>query len=467
MKSTRVAASFRDPAGYVFWREGRLFRAVGPDYAEDLRRLVQEDLLNELIDRQWLVPTTLVEDDLAAELAAEHGEGMLFLEHEPIEPITYPYEWSVAMLADAAVRTLEIQEFLLKKQYALKDASAFNIQFCRGQPVFIDVASIERPSRLDVWHPLGQFNRMFTFPLLLHRHRGMDLKAYFLPHLDGLAADEVVRAFGWIERFKPSLLLDVTLPWLMERKSTNNEQAAAKLREGNRDASAQLLNLGRLRRKIESLKHKMRPRGNWAGYSQDCHYAPAAEDAKKEIVAEMLAEMRPDTVLDLGSNTGDYSLLAAEYADKVISVDADEPAIDLLYRRLQESPQPVCPIVADITNPSPALGFRHAERESLESRIPADCVLALAVVHHLFVSGNLSFELIRDLLSDLATRHVLLEFVPAEDPMYKKLTQFRAPDPRDYRLAACRDVFEEKFRFVQERPIAASPRTMLLLEKRV
>jgi len=213
--SERDAASCRDPSGYVFVRGGRVFRAIDGESAGLLRQLATAGLFTALIDEGRVVPTDFVPaSQLIDELRSDHPGYAEFLEHQRVWPITYPYEWSVSMLADAGIATLDLQLRLLQARCSLKDASAYNVQFVNGRPLFIDVSSIEQPQRLDVWFALGQAQQMFTFPLLL-AHRGWDLRSYFLANLGGKTAEQVVRALGPLERWRPRYLLDVTLPALI------------------------------------------------------------------------------------------------------------------------------------------------------------------------------------------------------------------------------------------------------------
>src|SRR5258706_7166466 len=129
-----------------------------------------------------------------------------------------------------------------------------------------------------------------------------------------------------------------------------------------------------------------RPAGGWTDYTSACSYPPGAEQSKKKLLQDFLAAVRPRRVLDLGCNTGDYSFLAAESGAEVIAADGDDSAIDLLYRRLQSSPRHIFPVVVDIANPSPAIGYRNRERPGFLERAGADCLLALAVLHHLLIA---------------------------------------------------------------------------------
>ena len=462
-RSERVPGSFRDPSGYVFRRDDRIFRAVTAACHDLLRALADAGTLSRFADR--LVETRFVEDPaLLSSLRAEHDGYSHFLAHEPIDPITYPHEWSVSMLADAGLLTLDIQRALLAAGCSLKDASAYNVQFVQGRPRFIDVSSIECPERVDLWSALGQFGRMFLFPLLLCRYHGWDLRSYFVANLGGRSAQQILRGLGQFQRWRPRFLLDVTLPELLRRTAETRLPKGA-LRANHANARPQLLNLARLRRKIEKLAAGYRPSGVWHDYASTCHYTSTADEGKKALVSSALAKYKPARVVDLGCNTGDYSFLAAAHASHVIAVDADHDAIEQLYRRLRVHPANITPLAVDICNPSPGIGYMNTERASFFDRIRGDCVLALALIHHLRVAANLPLPAIRDLLYRLTTDLVVLEFVPRTDPMFERLIALRTDRLDDYDLNTCKKILLERFALVNEEPIPGSPRTLLTLRK--
>ena len=321
---------------------------------------------------------------------------------------------------------------------------------------------------LDVWFGLGQFSQMFLFPLLLATRKGWDLRSYFLGALGGRDVEQVSRSFGRLERLRPFALLDLTIPLYLNRRANAKPRSDGRklLEQPKPDPSAQLLNLGRLGAKIRRLAKKYRPTGAWADYTTTCTYDHEAEAAKKALVSEFLKAVQPKTVLDVGCNTGDYSELAAACGARVLAIDSDHDAIELLYRRYRGRTGAITPLVVDLSDPTPATGFRNRERASFLDRIEVDCVLALAVLHHLHVTGNLPLGAIRDLFFDMAGQVLILEFVPTNDPMFQKLMQFRVDLFRNLTLDSCRQVFAERFDVVREEPIPHSRRTLWLLRKR-
>jgi SAM-dependent methyltransferase len=464
--SQRVAGSFRDPSGYVFRRGGRLFRCIDAACWQLLKELSQTGALENWIADGLLAPTRFVEvPQLIEALRAEHYDRGHFLEHEPIAPVTYPSEWTISMLADAGVHTIDLQLQLLEQRCALKDASAYNIVFRDARPVFVDVASIEPARRLDVWPALAQFQRMFTYPLLLCRHHGWDPRSYFLAAPGGRCEDQLARAFGPWGQWRSRLLLDFTLPYLLRRRSDGNPGVSAHSSKRAGDAAPQRWNLLRLRKKLTRLAAGYRPRSDWTNYDVASHYAAGDTAAKRQATAKFLQTQRPKTVIDLGCNSGQYSLLAAGLGAHVTAIDSDHDAVETLYRRLKRSPATIAPLVADLTCPTPGVGHRNREWLPLTERVEGECVLALALVHHLLVTGNLSPAAVRDLLFDWTERWLVVEYVPPADPMFQRLLGARRDRLDWLSLESFQRVFSELFQPLGQVRLDAGGRSLLFYEK--
>ena len=238
--------------------------------------------------------------------------------------------------------------------------------------------------------------------------------------------------FGLLGRWRPGLLLDVTLPDLLARWAKGRRFGAAGRDETHgpqpggvgRPHPAQVMTLKRLRRKVARLAAGYRPAGQWARYEETCQLQPAGRQAKLAAVERFLRNTRPARVLDLGCNTGHYSRLAAGLGAQVIAADADHDAVEVLYRQLRRQPAPIWPMVVDLCNPSPAVGLMNRERAAWAERVESDCVLALALLHHLLVAGNLPLAAACDLLAGLTRRDLVLEFIPHERPALQRLLEF-------------------------------------------
>ncbi len=213
---------------------------------------------------------------------------------------------------------------------------------------------------------------------------------------------------------------------------------------------------------MEGLRWK--PSGHWVQYGRQTSYSEAGAASKREHVERMLAASGARVVWDLGANVGTYSTIAAGDGRQVIAFDQDASSVEHHWRSLSaEARASVLPLVMDLTNPSPALGWALEERRSLIQRGPADLVLALALVHHLAIGNNVPLEGIAALFAKLG-RQAIVEFVPKDDPMTQHLLAARRDVFPDYTLDGFRAAFARHFTIVDEAPIADSARSIFLLE---
>jgi hypothetical protein len=148
--SDSLGASFRDPSGFLFTRGGVLYRQVNQAYAGDYTRLMESGLYEKLVKAGLLVPHAETK-----EAPADKSLAFKVIRPERVPFISYPYEWSFGQLKDAALATLSIQKRALKLGLALKDASAYNIQFFNGKPALIDTLSFEEYKEGEPWVRTG------------------------------------------------------------------------------------------------------------------------------------------------------------------------------------------------------------------------------------------------------------------------------------------------------------------------
>ncbi|HEY8241566.1 MAG TPA: class I SAM-dependent methyltransferase, partial [Kiritimatiellia bacterium] len=435
-----AAGSYRDPSGFVFIDSGSVYRAVSDAKWPLFEEIRNSGVLDTLMRAGDLVGSTVVDPDGAeqARLKAQLPGWNHFCRHEKIELLSFPYEWCYSMLADAGLLHLAMQRALLGKGFSLKDATAFNVQFVGARPVFIDLLSIERPGRLDVWVAYSQFCRMFLYPLLLHLHKGLTSRHLFLPSLEGPDAGQTARLLGRWGSLRPDAFMDVWLARAFERKESDKTRAlrSEMAKEGTKP-DAQLMNLDRLERKLGALKTRYNLSGHWADYERTNTYNTEARTEKAAAIRAFLERQKPGTVLDVGCNTGTYSVMAAESGAKVVSVDSDHDCVEALYRTARERKLNILPLVVDISNPSPAVGFQNGERERFLDRVSADAVLALALVHHLLITARIPLDGIRDLFHGLTRKWLVIEFVDRDDPMFQTLLALREDLYKDWTL----DVF--------------------------
>ncbi|MFL5477302.1 MAG: class I SAM-dependent methyltransferase [Gemmatimonadales bacterium] len=415
-----VEGSFRDPSGFVYTRDGTLFRQVNTGFRHTFEAFLASGLWDELVRDGLLVP----HEPVGLEYSAT-PEAYAVLRPERLPFISYPYEWSFGQLQDAAALTLQIQERALRKGFTLRDSSAYNVQFQGGRPIFIDTLSFEPWEEGKPWAAYKQFCEHFLLPLTLMSATDIRCGTLLRSYVDGIPLDLGSRLLPHRSWTSLSAVLHIHLhAWAQGRYAGSAVTWAAK---GKSMSQRSLLTLVK-NLSTATQRLSWRPSGTeWADYTTDNNYSDAASRSKREMVVAHLAAVKPKTVWDLGANTGEYTRAAREVASHVVSFDVDPAAVERNYRRVRsENETGILPLLLDLTNPSPGQGWGGGERLSLEQRGPADAVLALALVHHLAIGNNLPLERIAAYFSRLG-RHLVIEFVPKSDSQVSRLLLSR-PD---------------------------------------
>jgi ribosomal protein L11 methylase PrmA len=458
MTAARDPGSFRDPNGFVFRRDGRLFRQIQRSGRDDYERLMGSGLHRELVQRGMLVDHREV--DVAP---CEDGAAHKVIEPEAIPFVSYPYEWPYGALWAAARLTLGIQRLALAFGMSLKDATAYNVQFRGTRPVWIDTLSFERRCEERPWVAYRQFCEHFLAPLALQRRRGLGLGTLSRTHLEGVPLPLASRLLPLRTRLRPGLLLHVHL------HARSMERHAARAATGPATGRFGSAAMGGLLDSLDATLAGLAPApasSHWTGYYGETSYSEHADRAKQRIVEELVARVDPETVWDLGSNTGRYARLAARAGRRVVAMDADPAAVERLFQACAAAGDgDVLPLVMDLANPSPDLGWACRERASLLRRGPADLGLALALVHHLAIGHNVPLEQVAGFLAR-ACRALVIEFVPKEDPQVRRMLAVREDVFPRYDRAGFEKAFARGFVVEEVRPIPDSPRTLYLLSAR-
>jgi SAM-dependent methyltransferase len=454
-----VEGSFRDPSGFVYTRDGTLYRQVNAAFRQHFEAFLASGLYDELARDGLLVR----HEQVGLELAAT-SDAFAVLRPERIAFISYPYEWSFGQLQDAASLTLEVQERALRRGFTLRDSSAYNVQFQGGRPVFIDTLSFEPWKEGQPWAAYKQFCEHFLLPLNLMSSRDIRCGTLLRFYVDGIPLDLGSRLLPRRSWASLSTVLHIHLhAWAQGRYAGAAVSSAAKGKSMSRDALLTLIK--NLRSAVQRLS--WRPSGTeWADYTTDNNYSDVASRSKRETVIAHLRRGGGGTVWDLGANTGDYSRAAREVARQVISFDVDPAAVERNYRRMrQEGEAGILPLLMDLTNPSPAQGWAGRERLSLEERGPADAVLALALIHHLAIGHNLPLERIAGYLSRLG-RLLLIEFVPKSDAQVKRLLLSRPDIFPEYTKEGFEAAFGRHYDIQATEPVKDSERWLYCMVTR-
>lgn len=458
MSLSKVSSSFRDPSGFVFWNDGILSRKVNHCYKEQYQHLMSSGLYDILVKKKLLVSHKEVKNS-----AFLNDDVVAVLQPDVIQFISYPYEWSFSQLKDAALLTLEIQKIALNYGMILKDASAYNVQFKEGKPVFIDTLSFDLYEKGEAWKAYKQFCQHFLAPLALMSHCDVRLNQLYRSFIDGVPLDMASSMLPLKTRMRPSLLLHIHLHSKAQRRYEDSE-----IKKGEHK---KLMSQNAILGLIDSLKggiEKLRWRAEgteWVDYYDGDSYTKDGFEYKKKIVSEFLKLTEAKVVWDLGANDGVFSRIASQQAF-VLSWDIDPACVDNNYRLVKErNEKNLLPLILDLTNPSGGIGWGGAERYSLAQRGPADCIMALALVHHLAISNNVPFSLIAKYFSTLCN-WLIIEFVPKDDKKVQKLLATREDVFPDYTLEGFEKDFGVFFEIYSQEKINDSKRSIYLMKKK-
>lgn len=464
----RHGASFRDPSGFVFERQGTLFRQVNPTYLSTYRQLIDSGLYADLVEAGLLVAHDEVD---VAPAEPFEGEGLV-LQPQRVAFISYPYEWSPGQLQAAALATLRVQRMAMARGMSLKDASAYNVQFVDGRPVLIDTLSFEPLVEGQPWVAYAQYCRHFLAPLALMRSVDVRLGGLARTHIDGIPLDLASRLLPRRTRWSWGLGIHIHAHAKSQsRHADTGQDVPASFDDPKRPRKVSTRALTGLIQSLEAVtqKQKWAPRrSTWRDYyAKRESYTEASLDHKLHLVEDLFKQMSVAQVWDLGANTGKFSALVARASGaNVVALEMDPSAVEVHWRQLQgQTNHRVLPLVTDLANPAPDQGWAHRERSSLEARGPADAVLALALIHHLAIGNNVPLASLMSWFARLG-ENLVIEWIPKDDPMVQRLLASRVDVFEDYNEQAFKTAAKRHFDVVEVLEIEGSQRRLYVLARR-
>jgi SAM-dependent methyltransferase len=407
--------SFRDPESRVFYAGDEVYRALSADGLSDFEALRATGLL----DDERVVRTEAAEDTAALRGLLVH-EPAGVLRHERIPFVSYPYEWTFSMLKDAALLQLDLLLSALDHDLVLKDATPYNVQFKGAKPVFVDVGSFERLREGEAWVGYRQFCMLYLYPLVLQSVKDVPFHPWLRGSIDGITPTQMRGLMSFRDRFRKGMFTNVFLHAKFEARYADRPDQVKQ--EVKRVFKKELFvaNVRKMRKLVERLQWNP-PEGVWTAYGERNSYSDDDARRKDEFVREVATSREWRLVWDIGANNGRYSRIAAERAETVVAVDADQGPVELLYRDLRdEDNERILTLTMNLADPSPGLGWRGLERRSMPDRGRPDLVLALALIHHVVISANVPVKEVVDWLASLGAA-LVIEFPTREDPMVKKL----------------------------------------------
>lgn len=417
--------SFRDPLSQVHIDGDEILRGLTPAGLAEYEAVAAHPFYGQLVDDGLIVGTEV----LAPGSHPLHETYAAVLRHQRVEFISYPYEWTFEMLRDAALAHLEVTRRAVAAGFSTKDASAYNIAFANGRPVFIDIGSFERPPRNEPWPGYRQFCEMFLNPLVICAKTGVAYHPWLRGSVGGITAADTAALIPTHRRLRHGLGAHVTLQARGQRTADDSDTTRRATGFSPTLVTAQLDNLEKT---IRSLTWSAQ-RSVWSDYSDRTHYTGDDLPAKKSFITETIHDTGARSVVDLGANDGLFSTVALEAgATHVIAADFDHLVVDRLYRHVKDIDEPrIHPLVLDLTNPSPGTGWRSRERLPFTQRTQPDLTMCLAVVHHLAITNTIPLTEIIAFLAELGSP-LIVEFPHPEDPKVQLLLSRKRPGLFDH-----------------------------------
>ena len=451
-KINKDFSSFRDPAGYIYYCDDKIFRKINPCYFEQYNYLNDSNLYKELTELGYLVKHK--------EVLNNNKE--IILEVEKIPFISYPYEWCFNELKDAALLTLNICKKALEYNMILKDASSYNIQFYNGRPIFIDTLSFDFYEEGSPWGGYGQFCRHFMAPLLLMCYVDENLNCMLKNYIDGIPVDIANN----ILKGRGGFTARQHIKWHSNAISKNNDTKEVRKVFVSKKSLINMFDM--MIRQIEKLNTK-KVLTEWGTYYDNTNYTEKADKIKVDLVTKYLNKIKIneyDIIFDLGANDGKYSRIGANLGANVISFDIDINAVSNNYFNIKKNNEKkILPLILDCTNPSPDLGFALEERLGITKRGNRKCVMALAFIHHMAISNNVSFDMIANWFAKLG-EYLIIEFVPKDDSQVELLLRTRVDIFDSYTQDNFEEEFSKYFEIVSKKKVKDSKRTLYFMVRK-
>jgi hypothetical protein len=427
-----LPSSYRDPSGFVFEKDGILYRQVNKIFKKDFDHFISSGCYDHLTKKKLLISNKEIKENISG--SAEWYKTLL---PEKIDYISYPYEWCFDMIKDAALLTLQLVKESISFGCMLKDATPFNIQFRNGKPVFIDTLSFEIYDASQPWIAYRQFCESFLSPLLLMHYRRQPLQSLFLSYPEGIPISITKSLLPWRSRFSFHSYLHIHIHSKFAEKNKRTEQ--------NKKTTFSEKKMLRLIHSLEILTRSLSFKSKktvWANYYEEINMQNDYLQSKKVIINDWMNKLEGiKTAIDLGCNDGEFTRLLSQKNIQSIAIDFDHTVINRLYNYIKnENEQNILPLLVDLSVPSPAIGVNNTERKSFIERTNVDLAFALALVHHLSIGKNIPFEKIAFLFQKLSN-WLIVEFIPKKD----EKNQILLTRKKDIYFNYCEEEFEKVF----------------------
>lgn len=416
--------SWVDPVGRLFWHDGNLYRGIRPERMTLYRDLLANGIIKELVTKRLLI------DTWATDWTTD--EFPLILQHRVLPVVSFPSEWCASQLKAAARLVLDLEVALRAHKLTLIDINPWNVLFDGVRPFYVDLGSIVPLSQEHTWTARDQFDEFYLNPLLLFgQGLGRIARRLLSDPWVGIKDIDLERMNILPRRHRSTSAMAIAVskrlgkiaipPAIRPRTRELMRCLRTQMREALKpiDALPQILSL---RDRLEALAI-LGSKTPWDGYylNNFPEFMPTERwTSKHHSIHKVIEEIKPKTLLDIGSNSGWYSQMAASRGLQVIAADSDETALNELYANARTAELHIHPVFMDVRFPEPAQGPAYKFFGPATHRFRSEMVLALALVHHLAFTWRLNFDQIVDCLDGFCSRWLVVEFVGPADGVVKR-----------------------------------------------
>jgi len=440
--------SFKDPTARVVKKDGIFYRYISNNYANEYQHLMSSRLYDELVNKGLLIPHQ--------DLKKQASEGIFtVIMPEQISFQSYPFEWAYSQWRKAALACLQINSIALTYGMILKDATPYNFFLKGGKAILLDTSSFVFFESPDYWIAYRQFCEEFLGPIALMHYRGHRWGRLTMSALRGLPLDFISEQLPLKSYLNISCFMHIHLHAKAKNDPSKNTKSTSA--GFTKEKLEQLFSL--LSSTIESWNSCLVYPNHWANYyEQDIESLKYLAD-KEETIERWIKEIKPESVLDLGANTGKFSEIASRYAKRVIALEYDESCVDRIETLINEQQiDNLYTLLGDLKETVPNLGFLGQEHASIFERAKSDLVMGLALTHHLLSPGMIPLDLMVELFASLTNKYLIVEYIDAKDSKVKMLQKTNArgyPSKEGFEVA-----FEGKFKLIEVKYLKDSRRTV-------
>ncbi|MBK9097589.1 MAG: hypothetical protein IPM14_05550 [bacterium] len=412
-----------DPMGFLFNYDNRIFRAINNEEKDGVLYLFNSGAIDEL-NRANLIPHTKI-----SEVQLEGFD--LVLEHEKIDVVIYPTEWSFNMLKDAALLVIEINKILSKYNFETRDTHGYNVMFHHSKPKYVDIGSFGKKTTKKYWAGKDNFREFYFYSLYMWSKGNSVLTKQLLINDGKYHNTKDYEFFIYryaVARLLPQKFLERLFYYLRLLRNLQkfkvNEILIVKKEKQKRKLLKILMNLSKagiipnnntnfekLERRIKRFNHPALST-EWGEYHSNLSEQEIFEEGSRfQLIIERVKKLNIESVLEIAGNQG---LLAEELSNTVTTVtcsDIDERAVDFMYLRAKNRAANIYPVILDFLSPV-YQNLYYAETNSVFKRYKADVVLALALTHHLILTRKTPIDSIFEALAMYTNKYLFVEFMP-------------------------------------------------------